>query len=225
MPDPVALIGGTGRSGPGLALRLALAGTPVVIGSRQAEKAEQAAADVRAAVDAAGGGAEVTGFANADAAERAPVAMITIPHEGQAGLLPGLAGALAGKVVVSTAVPVVWHPELGPLWVDLPEGSAADQAAALLPGARIAAGFHTLSSAVLGNLARRLDAHVVVTGDDAEAKRTTMAIAERLPGIRAVDGGPLRYARHSEQLTVLLLSINRVYKRHTGVMITNLPAV
>jgi len=220
----VALLGGTGRLGPGLALRFALAGVPVLIGSREPEKGAAAAAKIAAQVAASGGGAAVTGHGNLEAAERCEVAVVTIPHEGQAGLLPGLAAALAGKVVVSTAVAVRLDPELGPVWDDtVPLGSATAEAAALLPQSRIAAGFHSLSSWVLARPERRIDSHVVVTGDDEAAKRVVMELAELLPGARAVDGGPLRCARHSEHLTVLLLSINRVHRRHTGVVITDLP--
>jgi|SRR5438105_7817283 len=223
MPSSVGLIGGTGRLGPGLALRFALAGVPVLIGSREAAKGATAAAKVAAAVAEHGGEAAVTGCANLDAAQRCEVAVITIPHDGQAALLPQLAGALIGKVVVSTAVPVSVGPEAGPAWDDtMPEGAAAE-AARLLPTSRIAAGFHSLSSWVLARPQLRVDSHVVVTGDDADAKRVTMELAELLPGVRAVDGGPLRLARHSEHFTVLLMSINRIHKRHTGIIITDLP--
>jgi NADPH-dependent F420 reductase len=220
----IALIGGTGKLGPGLALRFGHAGASVLIGSRDAAKGEAAAAEIRARLVEAGGGGPVTGHPNLEAAERCEVALITIPHEGQAGLLPGLSEALQGKIVVSTGVAMTWDPTLGPTWDEAVEhGSAAEQAAALLPGARLVAGFHSLSSAVLKKLERSLDQHVIITGDDAEAKAVAMELAELLPGVRAVDGGPLRYARQSEQLTVLLLSINRVHKRHAGVVITDLP--
>jgi 8-hydroxy-5-deazaflavin:NADPH oxidoreductase len=220
----VALLGGTGRLGPGLALRFSLAGVPVLIGSREPEKGVAAAAKVEAQVAASGGGAAVTGHGNLEAAQRCDVAVVTIPHDGQAGLLPGLASTLAGKVVVSTAVAVRMDTELGPVWDDeVPLGSATAEAAALLSQSRIAAAFHSLSSWVLARPDRRIDSHVIVTGDDDDAKRVTMELAELLPGVRAVDGGPLRYARHSEHLTVLLLAINRVHRRHTGIVITDLP--
>ena len=150
--------------------------------------------------------------------------MITVPHDGQAGLLPELGAALAGKVVISTAVPVRFDRVEGPSWdSDVAEGGAALEAQALLPGARVVGGFHSLSSAILARPDRGVDSHVVVTGDDPAAKATAMALAELLPGVRAVDAGPLRYSCQSEQLTVLLLSINRIHRRHAGVVITDLP--
>jgi NADPH-dependent F420 reductase len=224
MPQSVALIGGTGQLGPGLALRFALAGVRVFIGSREAEKGAAAAAEIATHVAAAGGGAEVSGHANAEAAAHADIGVITVPHVGQAGLLPVLAGPLRGKVVVSTGVAMRFERGLGPMWDDdAPFGGAALEVAALLPDSRVTAGFHSVSSAILAEADRPLDQHVIVTGDDAEAKRVTMELAELLPGVRAVDGGALRYARHSEQLTVLLISINRIHRSHSGIIVTDLP--
>jgi len=224
METPIALLGGTGKLGPGLALRFARAGVPVVIGSRDAAKGAAAAAEVTAKLSATGeDAAPVGGTDNLDAARRGRVAVITIPYEGQAALLPGLAEALHGKVVVSTAVPVTLEEGVGFTHLDVPEGSAAQQAAALLPGAHVAAAFHSVSSAELKRLAQPIDGHVVVTGDDAGAKSVAMEMVRLLPGARAVDGGPLRCARYSEYLTILLLTVNRIYKTHAGVMLTNLP--
>lgn len=226
-PPTVALLGGTGRSGPGLALRLGLRGVRVLIGSRDSERGAAAAGAVAtrlAALDPEGAG-QVTGHGNAAAAAAAEIAFLTVPHQGMADLLcePELAEALRGRIVVSTVVPMSWSRELGPAAIELSEGSAAEQAASLLPGARVVAGFHSLSSTILARAERAVDSDVVITGDDAGAKRSAMDLAELLPGVRAVDGGPLRYARQSEQLTVLLLSINRVNRCHAGVVITDLP--
>lgn len=224
METPVALLGGTGKLGPGLAMRFARGGVPVLIGSREAERGAAAAADVTARLGAfAEGAAAVEGTDNLDAARRGRVAVVTIPYEGQATLLPELAEALRGKVVVSTAVPVRFDATAGPVHVDVPEGSAAQQVAALLPDARVAAAFHSVSSAEVKRLSQPIDGHVVVTGDDAEAKQVATDLVRLLPGARAVDGGPLHCARYSEQLTVLLLTINRIYKAHTGIVITDLP--
>lgn len=224
MDTPVALLGGTGKLGPGLAMRFARAGVPVVIGSRDAERGAAAAAEVIAKLGGAGDDhAAVEGTDNLDAARRGRVAVLTVPYEGQATLLPGLAEALAGKVVVSTGVPVRFDPDAGPVHIDVEEGSAAQQVAALLPGARVAAAFHSVSSADLKRLGSPIDGHVVVTGDDAEAKQVAAALVRLVPGARPVDGGPLHCARYSEYLTVLLLNVNRIYKAHTGIVITELP--
>ena len=224
MDTPVALLGGTGKLGPGLAMRFARAGVPVVIGSRDAERGAAAAAEVIAKLGGAGDDhAAVEGTDNLDAARRGRVAVLTVPYEGQATLLPGLAEALAGKVVVSTGVPVRFDPDAGPVHIDVAEGSAAQQVAALLPGARVAAAFHSVSSADLKRLGSPIDGHVVVTGDDAGAKQVASELVRLVPGARPVDGGPLHCARYSEYLTVLLLNVNRIYKAHTGIVITELP--
>jgi hypothetical protein len=224
MHAPVALLGGTGKLGPGLAMRFARAGVPVLIGSREAEKGVAAAAEASEKLRAAGiDFAPIEGMDNAWAAARGRIAVITVPYEGQAAMLPGLAESLLGKVVVSTAVPVRFEAVTGPVHVDVPEGSAAQQVAALLPGAHVAAGFHSVSSATLKRLAHPLDEHIVVTADEPEAKRETMALVRLLPGARPVDGGPLHCARYSEQLTVLLLTVNGIYKTHAGVKLTALP--
>lgn len=225
----VALLGGTGRSGPGLALRFAMAGVRVYIGSRNAARGEAAAEEVRARLAALAAGergrfALVTGHTNAEAAASGEVAFITVPYEGLRELLPELAETLADHVVVSTVVPMSVSKELGPTAMDVPEGSAAEQAARLLPRSRVAAGFHTLSRVVLTKVDTPVNSHVVVTSDHQEAKAIAMALAELLPGVRAVDGGALRYAHQSEGLTVLLVSINRIYKSHAGVIITDLPS-
>jgi 8-hydroxy-5-deazaflavin:NADPH oxidoreductase len=223
MDTPVALLGGTGKLGPGLAMRFARAGVPVLIGSRHAERGAAAAEEATDKLRAAGDDqAPIEGTDNLDAAQRGAIAVITIPYEGQVTLLPELAEALRGKVVVSTAVPVQFVEGAGPVHVDVPEGSAAEQAAALLPGARVAAAFHSVSSIDLKR-GQPIDGHVVVSGDDAGAKQVAASLVRLLPGARPVDGGPLQCARYSEQLTVLLLCINRIYHAHTGIIITNLP--
>jgi hypothetical protein len=218
MPQTVALIGGTGRLGPGLALRLSRGGLPVTIGSREL----QHALDVAERVTALGGVARIRGATNADAAAGADLAILTVPYEAQAGLLPDLAGALAGKVVVSTTVPVRFDPALGPVAVRVAEGSAAEQVAALLPTSRIVAGFHTVSSVHLSRLDRDLDEDVLLCGDDEGAKTDVRQIAGVIPGVRVVDAGRLGNAQHLEQLTVLLLSINRLARRSVGVRLTGL---
>ena len=222
MPETIALIGGTGRLGPGLALRLSRAGRAVVIGSRDAGRAGERAAEIGARVAAAGGGGSVRGAANDEAAAASDLAILTIPYEAQTELLAGLAAPLRGKVVVSTTVPVRFHPELGPVAVAVPEGSAAEQAAALLAGSRIVAAFHTVSSAHLSRLDRDLDEDVLVCGDDQAATREVGELAGLIPGVRVVNAGRLGNAHALEQLTVLLLSINRLSHRTAGVHLTGL---
>jgi NADPH-dependent F420 reductase len=218
---PVALIGGTGRLGPGLALRLAEAGCPVIIGSRDADRAQQRAAEICGRLSA-DGAAPLQGMENEAAAAAGSLAVLTVPYEAQASLLPGLAGRLAGKVVVSTAVPVRFDAELGPLPLAVSEGSAAEQAAVLLPGSRMVGAFHTVSSAHLARLERRLDEDVLLCGDDDGAKSEVRRLVEMIPGLRCIDAGRLRNARLTEELTVLLLSVNRLARRNAGVRLVGL---
>lgn len=213
----IAFIGGTGPEGKGLAFRLALAGHEVVIGSRSRERAEAAAREVaERAPDAAVRGAE-----NADAAQKAEVVVLTVPFPAQAETLPALREAIDGKVVVSTAVSLSFEGGQ-PSMVAVPEGSAAQQAQALLPGTRVVAAFQNLGAAKLWEGDVPLEQDVIVCADDAEAKREVMALAEEIRGVRAVDGGPLASSRYVEGITVLLLGINRRYKATTGVRVVGL---
>jgi NADPH-dependent F420 reductase len=220
--SPVALLGGTGRLGPGLALRWARAGIPVVIGSREAARASARASEIAGRLDRAGGDAAVRGMENAEAAAAGRIAVVTVPFEGQAELLALLRGPLAGKIVVSTAVPVRFEEGRGPVAVEVAEGSAALQAAALLPESRVVGALHTVSSAHLGRLDHELDEDVLLSGDDEGAKSEVRRLVEAIPGLRAVDAGGLRSSRLTEQLTVLLLGVNRLARRTVGVRLVGL---
>lgn len=213
----IAFIGGTGPEGLGLALRLAAAGEDVVIGSRKLERAEAAAAWVGERWPPA----RVRGALNADAAAGADVVFVTVPYSGQSATLAELAGALAGKVVVDTVVPLTFEKgRARPLPVE--DGSAAEEARRLLPGSRLAAAFHTLSAHKLQDVSSGVEGDVLVCSDDPEAKATAMALVEKIPGLRPVDAGPLLNARYVETLTVLLLNLNRLHKAETGVRIVGL---
>lgn len=221
-PMTVALIGGTGKLGSALAARFARAGHRVVIGSRDAGRAEQAASMLAQAIRG-GGSPEVRGTGNAVAAAMADVVVVTVPFDAQEDTLLGLADAVADRVLVSTAVPVRFRQQMAPVHVEVKQGSASEQVAALLPRARVVRALHTISSTRLANLNRDLDADILVTGDDAYAKMVVAELLGSLPGARVVDGGPLCNSRYVEQLTVLLLTINARVHRNTGVRITNLP--
>lgn len=222
VPRVIALVGGTGKLGSALAARLARAGHDVVIGSRDPGRAEAAA---RAVVDALGGdqAVRVRGSGNADAATAAEVVVIAVPFSAQRATVEELAGAVGDRVVISTAVPVDFVPGSPPIHLEVEEGSASEQVAALLPGARVVGALHTVSSAKLARLDRELDGDVLVTGDDHAAKVLVAGVLASLPSLRAVDAGPLRNSRHVEQFAVLLLTINGRTRRNTGVRVTNLP--
>ncbi len=213
----IAFIGGTGPEGLGLALRLAVAGEEVVIGSRKLERAEAAAAWVRERRPSA----RVRGALNREAVAEAGVVFVTVPYDGHRSVLSELASALEGKVVVDAVVPVAFEKGLA-RGLSVEDGSAAQEAQGLLPRSRLVAAFHTLSARKLQEGDTVIEGDILVCGDDPEAKATAMALAEKIPGLRAVDGGGLANARYVEQITVLLLNLNRVHKAETGIRIVGL---
>jgi NADPH-dependent F420 reductase len=219
----VGVIGGTGPQGRGLAVRLAAAGQRILLGSRDAEKCSRIAAEVAERATAAAGGVEVsvTGGANVDVAGAADLVIVAVPYAGHADMLRELAEPLAGKVVVDCVVPMGWD-ELGAYVLDVPEGSAAQQAAALLPDSTVVGAFHHLSATLLEDLSKpTLDGDVMVVGDDRAAMDTVQALAGRLPGMRGIYAGRLRNARQVEALTINLVSVNRRYKAHAGIRVTD----
>jgi NADPH-dependent F420 reductase len=212
----IGFIGGTGEEGMGLAYRFALAGHPCTIGSRDRAKA-QASVEELLAKDA---GLPLTGATNADAAAQADVILVTTPYAAQTATLPPLAEAASGKIVVSTVVPMSFEGGRASL-LAVPEGSAAEQEQALLPGARVVAAFQNLSARKLLKDAP-LEADVVVCADGAEDRRAIMQLAEAIEGVRGVDGGALSNAKLVEGITVLLVSVNRAYKTQAGIRIAGI---
>lgn len=217
MAYTIALIGGTGPEGRGLATRFALAGHRVLIGSRDAARGEAAASALAAAL----GGVQITGGHNERAAEEAELVIVVVPYAAHRATLTALRDQLAGKIVVDAVVPMIF--DRGPRPVAVEAGSAAEEAQALLgPGTRVVGAFHNLAAELLLDPAAAIDADVLVTGGDAEAKRTVIALAEAIPGVRGVDAGPLRFSRFVEGLTILLAGINGRYHAHSGVRIAGL---
>jgi len=220
----VGVLGGTGPQGRGLAVRLAAAGQRVLLGSRDADRAVEVAGEVagRARAAAAEGvEVSVTGGGNADVAGAADLVIVAVPYDGHAATLADLATPLAGKVVVDCVVPMGFD-ELGAYVLDVPEGSVAQQAAGLLPDSHVVGAFHHLSAVLLEDLSKpTLDGDVMVVGDVREATDTVQALAGRLPGMRGVYAGRLRNAAQVEALTVNLVSVNRRYKAHAGIRVTD----
>ena len=200
----------------GLAYRFALAGHDCIIGSRSAEKADASVGELKER-DAA---LPISGATNAEAASRADLIVVTTPYDAQAATLPPLAAACAGKIVVSTVVPMTFAAGKASL-TPVPEGSAAEQEQALLSGSTIVAAFQNLSARKLLK-GGPIDADVVVCADDAEAKSQIISLAECIEGVRGVDGGALANAQMVEGITVLLVSINRNYKTQAGVRIAGI---
>jgi 8-hydroxy-5-deazaflavin:NADPH oxidoreductase len=219
---PIAILGGTGPAGTGLALRWARAGEMVIIGSRDAARAEQAAAAIR---EKAGSPTNVSGMENRPACRAAEVLMLTVPFEGQAELLKQLKSSIRpGSVLIDATVPLaaaVGGRPSRPLGVW--QGSAAQQAAELVPkGVSVVAAFHNISAELLnGN--DPLDCDVIVCSDDPAANELARGLAAKIPGVRAIDGGKLENARIVEQITALLIGMNIRLKGHAGIRITGLP--
>jgi 8-hydroxy-5-deazaflavin:NADPH oxidoreductase len=212
----LGFLGGTGPQGRGLGLRFAVAGHQVLIGSRNAERAESVVNELLAGRDL-----PIRGLANADAAAAADVVFLIFPYEGQAQVLPELAGPIGDKVVVDVVNPLGWD-ELGAFPIPIPEGSAAQQAQALLPRARVTAAFHHAPLRLLADLERDCETDVLVVGDDPEAREMVVGLADEIPGCRGIDAGPLRLAGELEGLTAVIVGINRRYKIHAGIRITRL---
>ncbi|RLI07116.1 NADPH-dependent F420 reductase [Candidatus Bathyarchaeota archaeon] len=209
----IALVGGTGHQGPGLALRWALAGHEVLIGSRRGEKAERVARELARDVMAVGVEYGFGHGINQEVVSKADVVVFTIPFGGVRATCEALRDRIRpGAVVVSPVVPMR-EADFG-LIADLPEeGSAAELIASLLPQARVVAAFHTVSAGLLRDVGRPVEGDVVVCGEDEEAKRLVMGLVEDIPNLRPLDGGPLAYSRVLEALTPLLITMGKRLKR------------
>ena len=217
MADPVAIIGGTGNIGFGLAMRWSRVGVPVIIGSRDTGRAREAAQRT---------GAQ-EGRENADAARETPIVVLTVPFRSQSETLTNLKGALReGQILVDCTVPLAAAVSgratrtLG-VW----QGSAAQQAAEMAPdGVRVVAALHTVGAPTLADLDAPLDEDVPICGDRKADKREVAALIARIEGLRPVDAGRLEQARIVESITALLIGVNARYKTHSGIRLTGLPA-
>lgn len=219
----IAILGGTGDQGLGLALRFARAGRPVVIGSRVLERAVKAAAQVREAVS----GADVEGLANEDAVTRAPLLILSVPFEHTASTLKGVRDKLgAGQILVSMGVPLATAVgDSAVRTVGVWQGSCAELVASLVPeGVAVVSAFQNVSAHRLQHLEEEVECDVVVSGAKQPRERV-MALCELVPGLRAVNGGPLSNARLVEPLTALLIGLNVRYKvaEGIGIRFTGLP--
>jgi NADPH-dependent F420 reductase len=221
--NAIAILGGTGDQGLGLALRFALAGRPIAIGSRRPERAVEAAEKVRASVP----GAAVVGLENGDAVERAPIAILSVPFEHCAATLKAIRPRLRpGQVVVSMGVPLATAigdgaTRLLGVW----QGSCAELLAALAPeGVEVVSAFQNVSAHRLQDLDNEVECDVLVSGPPA-ARRRVMSLCPLVPGLRAVDAGPLANARIAEAITALLIGLNSRYEvpQGVGIRFTGLP--
>jgi NADPH-dependent F420 reductase len=210
----VAILGGTGKEGAGLAARWAQAGHAIIIGSRDPERARAKAAELRQRT----GRTEITGESNAEAARRGAVVVVALPAEGLASTLPEVREGCRGKVVISTVVPLTFGG--GRLFTPPPAGSSAEEAQALLPGATVVAAFHHIAAHELSSTEHALECDLLLCGGDTAAKQTVVDLATSM-GLRSIDVGPLTNAGPLEGITAVLATINRRYKlKSSGLKIT-----
>jgi hypothetical protein len=222
MPEGVTILGATGALGFGLTLRLARAGVPVTIGSRDQGRADEAAGKARDKVP----GGDFTALENAQAAQANEVVFLCVPFRNQSENLTNLKGALReGQLLVDATVPLAAAISgKATRTVGVWQGSAAEQAQEMAPaGVTVVSALHTVSASTLQDLDHALDEDVLVCGRRRDDKRRVAQIVERVEGLRCVDAGPLEQARIVEPLTAMLIGINGRYKTHAGIRITGLP--
>ena len=211
----LAILGGTGPEGKGLALRLAMAGETPIIGSRDAGRGADAAEKLAQSVP----GVVIKGSDNAGAVASADVVFLAFPYEGQRPVLEDLGAALKGKIVVSVIAPMKFERGKGASAVEVEAGSAAQEAQDMLPDSQVVAAFQNASAEELLDPSATMEGDVVVCSDHPEAKKLVMELAGKIKDLRGVDGGSLANAKYVEQLTPLLVNINRIYKIHAGIKI------
>jgi 8-hydroxy-5-deazaflavin:NADPH oxidoreductase len=218
MKPTIGILGGTGHEGKGLALRFAYAGYPIVLGSRDQERARATAADIASRIE----GASVAGASNLVAAERASICVLTVPYAAHRATLEGVRGALSGKVLIDVTVPLL-PPKVTRVQLP-PEGSAAVAAQAMLgPDVKVVSAFQNVSAHYLETAEGFVDCDVLVCGDDKDARESVVALA-RAAGMRAVHGGVLANSAAAEALTSVLIFLNARYKvKGAGIRFTGIP--
>jgi 8-hydroxy-5-deazaflavin:NADPH oxidoreductase len=212
----IGIIGGTGPQGRGLAFRLAAAGVDVLVGSRSAERGEQVAREVAAA----GVPGRLEGAANGDLPRRTDALLVAVPYDGLADTLKPMAGDVDGHVVMSAVNHLGFAG--GPHALAVPAGSSANEVADLLPGGRVVTAFNNVSANHLLDAGHTFDEDVLVCGDDADAVATTVALVDRIPGLRGVAAGRLVHAATVEAMTALIIAVNKAHRVTAGVRITGL---
>ncbi|TDD42218.1 NADPH-dependent F420 reductase [Saccharopolyspora elongata] len=211
----VGVLGGTGDQGRGLARRFGLAGSEVLIGSRSADRARSIARDLPVA----------TGMDNTECAARADLVIVAVPWDSHAALLSEVGGELAGKIIVDCVVPMGFD-KRGAHALDVPEGSACLQAQQICPMSRVVGAFHHVSAALLLDPSvPRVETDVMVVGDDRAATDAVIELVGTIPGMRGIYAGRLRNSRQVEALTANLISINRRYRVHAGLRVTDVPGI
>ena len=214
----LAILGGTGPEGKGLALRLAMAGETPIIGSRDASRGAAAAAELARSAP----GVVIEGMDNSGAAAAADVVFLAFPYEGQRPVLEDLGDALKGKIVVCVIAPMKFERGIGASAVEVEAGSAAQEAQQMLPDSQVVAAFQNASAEELLDPNVVMEGDVVVCSDHADAKKLVMGLADKIKNLRGVDGGSLANAKYVEQITPMLVNINRIYKIHASIKIVGI---
>lgn len=214
----LAFVGGTGPEGLGLAMRFARAGHEVAIGSRSTERGEEGAQKVIEVVPSA----KATGGANADVVGDADVVFLTFPYAGQQATLEALGAALDGKIVCNVVAPLEFQQGVGAVALNVPGNSALQEAMEQLPNARVVSAFQNMSAEELQHVDHPIEADVLVSGRDAEAKRVIIGLANEIDGVRGIDAGGPSQSRYVEMMTALLINLNRKHKTQTSIRIVGL---
>ena len=214
----LAILGGTGPEGKGLALRLAMAGETPIIGSRDASRGAAAAQELSQLAS----NVDIRGSDNSGAVLQADVVFLAFPYEGQRPVLEDLGPALKGKIVVSVIAPMKFDRGKGASAVEVGAGSAAQEAQDMLPESQVVAAFQNASAEELLEPNITMEGDVVVCSDHAAAKKIVMDLADQIKDLRGVDGGSLANAKYVEQITPLLVNINRIYKTHSSIKIVGI---
>jgi len=216
LAQAIGFIGGTGPEGKGLAARFARAGLDVLIGSRSAERGQEAADEV---LEVSGG--SIRGATNEDAAREAEIVVVTVPYSGLADTLGGLVDAIGSKVIVSAVVPLAFGGGRVTL-LPVADGSASEEAQRILPAAKVVGAYHNLAAGHLIDIDHAMEGDVLICGNDIDAVRQVIWLSEKIEGLRGVNCGPLSSSHYIEGVTALLININRAYKRETGVQIVGI---
>ena len=215
----IGIIGGTGPEGQGLALRFGLAGFPIIIGSRNPKKGTGTVENL----SSISSDLSICCEDNISTAAQSDIVIISVPFEAHISTLEAIKSQLQGKIVINVVVPLAF--KNGTAYpVSLPEGSAAVQSQNLLPESKVISAFHNVAAPNLLKHSHPVDCDVIICGDDEQAKRKVCTLAEHIQGVKSIDGGPLSNAQFSEQLTALLINLNKIYKSHTMIRLTGLPS-
>ncbi len=215
----LAFLGGTGPEGKGLALRLALAGESIVVGSRDGERASTAAVEL---TDMAKGHASIKGTDNLNAAKEADVIFLTVPYDAQRALLEQLKHIIDGKIVINVIAPMIFQRGVGASAVEVSAGSAAQESQEILPNSVIVSAFQNVSAEELLDQSVDMEGDVIICSDNEEAKVLAFDLTNKIPSLRPIDGGGLANSKYVEQITPLLVNINRIYKIHSGIHVVGI---